>query len=796
MLVPLKWLRDYVDIDRDTQEFADMMTMTGSKVEKVEFFGKETNGVEVCKILEIEQHPDADRLKVTKVEVADGQILQIVTNATNINIGDYVPVARIGALLPGDFKIKKGKLRGVLSEGMFCGAEELTIPSQYVEEHKKDGIYILDHQDSFELGMDVREVLGVNDALIEFEITSNRPDCRSILGIAREAAVTLGKELKYPEIIVKESDEATDFEIDIQTNLCKRYCGRVVKNVKVGPSPYWMQRRLIEAGIRPINNIVDITNYVMLEQGQPLHAFDLDKVGDNKMIVKCAEEGEKFVTLDGVERELTSDMIVVTNGKTTLDLAGIMGGENSEISESTTSILLEGANFAKENIRAASKKLGLRTEASSRFEKGVDVNLTEVAINRAAQLIEELGCGTVLNGMIDNYPKKQEIQKIVVNPERINKLLGVNVAVDQFINILENLEFKCNLIASDKLELEVPSFRLDIEEDADILEEIARIYGYDNIPAATLEGNATAGVKTDKQKFMDKIKSNAIAVGLNEILTYSFVSPRGVDKINLDSNDEKREFVKIINPLGEETSVMRTTLIPNMLNVISTNSSHKVEEVYAFECGNTFKPQDGLPVETKKLAIGMYGKEVDFFTIKGAVETVLNNIGFNGYEIEPETKNLTFHPGRCAKLVYNNICIGTFGELHPDVLENYDLNQRVYIAEINVDLVFENLNNVKVYNPLPKYPSTTRDIALLVKDEVFVKQIEDIIKANGEDILESYQLFDVYKGAQIEEGHKSIAYSITYRSKDKTLTDEEVAKVHDKIVNELSEKLNANLRSN
>ncbi|MGL5642502.1 MAG: phenylalanine--tRNA ligase subunit beta, partial [Paraclostridium sp.] len=503
-----------------------------------------------------------------------------------------------------------------------------------------------------------------------------------------------------------------------------------------------------------------------------------------------------FVTLDGVERELTSDMIVVTNGKTTLDLAGIMGGENSEISEATTSILLEGANFAKENVRAASKKLGLRTEASSRFEKGVDVNLTEVAINRAAQLIEELGCGTVLKGMLDKYPKKQEAQKIVVNPERINKLLGVNVAMDQFINILESLEFKCNLVASDKLELEVPSFRLDIEEDADILEEIARIYGYDNIPAATLEGNATAGVKTDKQKFMDNVKHNSIAVGLNEILTYSFVSPRGVDKINLDVNDEKREFVKIINPLGEETSVMRTTLIPNMLNVISTNSAHKVDEVYAFECGNTFKPQEGLPVETKKLAIGMYGKEVDFFTIKGAVETILNNIGLNGYEIEPETKNLTFHPGRCAKLVYNNICIGIFGELHPDVLENYDLNQRVYIAEINVDLVFENLNNVKVYNPLPKYPSTTRDIALLVKDDVFVKQIEDIIKANGEDILESYQLFDVYKGAQIEEGHKSIAYSITYRSKDKTLTDEEVAKVHDKIVNELSEKLNANLRSN
>lgn len=796
MLVPLKWLRDYVDIDRETQEFADMMTMTGSKVEKVEFFGKETNGVEVCKILEIEQHPDADRLKVTKVEVADGQILQIVTNATNINVGDYVPVARIGAVLPGDFKIKKGKLRGVLSEGMFCGAEELTIPSQYVEEHKKDGIYILDHQDSFELGMDVREALGINDALIEFEITSNRPDCRSIIGIAREAAVTLGEELKYPQITVNGSDEDMKFEIDVQTELCKRYCGKVIKDVKVGPSPYWMQRRLIEAGMRPINNIVDITNYVMLELGQPLHAFDLEDIKYNKMIVKLAQEGEKFTTLDGTQRTLTSDMLVIGNQDKTLDLAGIMGGENSEVKDNTTSIFLEGASFAKENIRATSKKLGLRTEASSRFEKGIDVNLTEAAVNRACQLIEELGCGTVLNGMLDYYPKKEEVQKITANPERINKLLGVNVPMDQFINILESLEFKCNLISSDKLELEVPSFRLDICEDADILEEVARIYGYENIPSATLEGNATAGVKTNKQKFMDNVKSNSIAVGLNEILTYSFVSPRGVDKLNLAEDDERREFVKIINPLGEETSVMRTTLIPNMLDVISTNLSHKVEEVYAFECGNTFRPQEGLPVETKKLSIGMYGKEVDFFSIKGAVETILMNVGFDGYEVEPETKNLTFHPGRCAKLVYNNICIGTLGELHPDVLENYDLNQRVYIAEIDIDLVFENLNNSKVYNPLPKYPATTRDIALLVKDEVFVKQIEDIIKANGSDILESYQLFDVYKGAQIEEGHKSIAYSITYRSKDKTLTDEDVAKVHDKIVSELSEKLNANLRSN
>ena len=796
MLVPLKCLRDYVDIDIDTQEFADMMTMTGSKVEKVDFFGKETNGVEVCKILEIEQHPDADRLKVTKVEVANGEILQIVTNATNIKVGDYVPVARISAVLPGDFKIKKGKLRGVLSEGMFCGAEELTIPSAFVEDHKKDGIYILDHQDSFELGMDVRDVLGINDALIEFEITSNRPDCRSIIGIAREAAVTLGKELKYPEIKVQACDEEMSFEIDIQTDLCKRYCGRVVKDVKVGPSPYWMQRKLIEAGMRPISNIVDITNYVMLELGQPLHAFDLDDIKYNKMTVKMAEEGEKFTTLDGVERTLTSDMLVIGNQDKTLDLAGIMGGENSEIKDTTTSIFIEGASFAKENIRATSKKLGLRTEASSRFEKGIDINLAEEAVNRACQLIEELGCGTVLNGMLDYYPQKEEVQKVTVNPVRINKLLGVNVPMDQFINILESLEFKCNLVSSEVLELEVPTFRLDITEDADILEEIARIYGYNNIPSASLEGNATAGVKTDKQKFIDNVKSNSIACGLNEILTYSFVSPRGVDKINLPANDEKRNFVKIMNPLGEETSVMRTTLIPNMLDVISTNISHKVEEVSAFECGNTFIPQEGLPIETKKYCVGMYGKEVDFFVLKGVIESVLNNVGLKGYEIEPETTNLTFHPGRCAKIVYNNIYIGTFGELHPDVIENYNLGQRVYVAEINIDTVFENLNLTKSYNPLPKYPSTSRDIALIVKDEVFVKQIEDIIKANGEDLVESYKLFDVYKGAQIEEGHKSIAYSITYRSKDKTLTDEDVAKVHEKILSELSEKLNANLRSN
>lgn len=796
MLVPLKWLRDYVDIDRETQEFADMMTMTGSKVEKVEFFGKETNGVEVCKILEIEQHPDADRLKVTKVEVADGQILQIVTNATNINVGDYVPVARIGAVLPGDFKIKKGKLRGVLSEGMFCGAEELTIPSQYVEEHKKDGIYILDHQDSFELGMDVREALGINDALIEFEITSNRPDCRSIIGIAREAAVTLGKELKYPQITVNGSNEDMKFEIDVQTELCKRYCGKVIKDVKVGPSPYWMQRRLIEAGVRPINNIVDITNFVMLEQGQPLHAFDLNELPTEKIVVRNAVEGEKFTTLDEVERTLDKDMLVITDGEKPVAIAGVMGGLNSGITDNTTAVLFEGAAFNADSIRLTSKKLGLRTESSGRYEKGVCTELSIIGVERACQLVEMLGAGRVLRGTVEDYPVKQEAQTITVNPSRIIKNIGIDLSLDGFVKILKDLEFKCDLKSDDVVVIEVPPFRLDIEQEADIYEEIARIYGFKNIPSEQLEGNATAGVKTPQQKFMDKIKNTATSIGLYEILTYSFVSPKSLDKIKLPEDDKKRDYITLINPLGEDTSVMRTTMMPSMLNVLHTNVSRKVESGLAFECGHTFTPQEGLPIETNHLCVGMYGKDVDFFVLKGALETILDSVGFENYEIIPETNNTTFHPGRCATIMYNNIYIGTFGEVHPEVIDNYNLGQRVYLAELDLDLIFENSDRTIIYNPLPKYPSTSRDIALLVKDDVIVKQIEDIIKANGEDLLESYKLFDVYKGSQIADGYKSIAYSIIYRSKDKTLTDEDVNKVHHNIIRELEEKLDAKLRSN
>ena len=796
MLVSLKWLRDYVDIDMDVKEFADRMTMTGTKVEKVDFYGEEIENVVVGKILEINSHPNADKLIVTKVDVGT-EVIQVVTGAKNVSVGDFIPVAKVGAKLPGGIKIKKGKLRGELSEGMMCSSEELGIDESFIAEHKKNGIYILDHEDCYELGKDIKDVMGINDALIEFELTSNRPDCRSMIGIAREAAVTINSKLKYPSINVKEEGQDINLDVKIENeDLCRRYCARTVKNVKISESPYWMQRKLIEAGVRPINNIVDITNYVMLELGQPLHAFDLNKINTGKIVVRNAKEGEKFTTLDNVERTLDKDMLVITNGEKSLALAGIMGGINSEIDNNTTEVLLEGASFKQENIRATSKKLGLRTEASGRYEKGIDTNLAEEAVNRAAQLIEMLGCGTVDKGVVDMYKVKPEMKKLIVNPQRINKLLGVDVPMDQFIGILESLEFKCNLVSSDKLEIEVPSFRLDMEQEADVLEEIARIYGFENIPSAQLEGNATAGVKTPKQKFMDKVKNTATSIGLNEILTYSFVSPRGVDKIQLPENDPKRNFVTLINPLGEETSVMRTTMMPSMLDVLYTNISRKVDRAYAFECGHTFTPQNGLPKEHNHICIGMYGKDVDFFSLKGSIETIAKNVGFENYEIIPEKNNSTFHPGRCAKIEYNGMYVGTFGELHPDVIENYGLGERVYIAELDLDIIFENSSNNIVYSPLPKFPSTSRDIALIVKDEVYVKDIEDIIKANGAGLVEYYKLFDVYKGSQIEEGHKSIAYSITYRSKEKTLTDEDVAKVHDVILKELSEKLNANLRSN
>ncbi|MDR1773661.1 MAG: phenylalanine--tRNA ligase subunit beta [Clostridioides sp.] len=796
MLVPLKWLRDYVDIDVDVNEFADRMTMTGTKVETIENYGEEIENVVVGKIIEINHHPNADKLVVTKVDVGN-KYLQIVTGANNISVNDYVPIALDGSTLPGGKKINTGELRGELSEGMMCSPQELNIDPMYVDEKSRKGIYILNYQDSYELGKDIKNVLALRDSTIEFELTSNRPDCRCIIGIAREAAATLGKKVKYPEITVKESDEKIDFEVEIQNpELCTRYIARVVKDVKIEPSPYWMQRKLMEAGVRPINNIVDITNYVMLEMGQPMHAFDLAQIATNKIVVRNATKDEKFTTLDKNERNLDENMLVITNGVESLGIAGVMGGLKSGINKNTNAIIFESASFNRENIRATSKKLGLRTEASARYEKGVSSEVALDAVNRAVQLVEMLGAGKVCEGYVDNYPNKAKKAEVKANINNINALIGgVNISQQEVIDILKSLEFECEILGEEDILVKVPDYRLDMEQEADVVEEVARIYGFDKIPSLEIEGNPTIGLKTELQNFRDTVKDTLISCGHYEILTYSFVSPSGMTKIKDNEIDEKKK-VKIINPLGEETSVMRISLIPNMLDVISTNISHSIEDFSAFEFGSIFVNENGEIKEPERICIAEYGKNIDFFELKGVVEILLKELGIKEYEIVPERENTSYHPGRCANVVLNGKVVGTLGEVNPDVAENYDLGKRVYICELNANLLFENQNQVSLYKPLPKYPSTSRDIALVVNNSVYVKQIDDIIKEKGQGLVESFELFDVYTGNQIQEGYKSVAYNIVYRSSEKTLTDEDVNEVHEEILKELKEKLDANLRAN
>lgn len=796
MLVSLKWLRDYVDIDLDAQTFGDKMTMTGTKTETVEYYGQEISNVVVGKILKIEGHPDADKLVVTQVDVGQDQPIQIVTAAKNVSEGDYIPLALHGSKLPGGVSIKKGKLRGVESNGMMCSCKELGIDEKFVEDYKKNGIYLLDMEDSYTPGMDIKEVLGLNDAVIDFELTSNRPDCRCMIGIAREAAVTLGTKTKYPEISVKEeSDKAIDVDIQIENpDLCSRYLARRITDVKIEKSPYWMQRKLIEAGVRPINNIVDITNFVMLEMGQPMHAFDMREIGNNKIVVKNAKEGQVFTTLDEQERKLDSEMLMITNGEKNLGLAGIMGGLDSGIKDDTVEIMFESAVFNRENIRKSSKKLGLRSEASSRFEKGVSLDNAELALERAAQLVEALGAGKVMKGKVDVYPQVKPVQTITVSPRRINARVGVDIPMDKFCSILEELEFKCNLVSEDELILEVPSFRLDIEQEADIFEEIARIYGFENIPSVQLQGNSTAGVKTDKQKYLEKVKDTAIACGLYEILTYSFVSPKGLDKIRVSQDSKLRDVVKLINPLGEDTSIMRTTLIPNMLDVLYTNASRNIDQAATFECGHVFTPDDMAGVEETRICIGMYGDDVDFFVLKGIVEKIFERVGLGGHKYLADEENTSFHPGRCADILCDNKYLGTIGEVHPQVLSNYGIGKRVYIAEIDLDTVYSLANDTIIFKSLPKYPAITRDIALVVEDKIEVASIEEVIMDNAGGLVEACRLFDVYKGDQIGQGYKSVAYSIVYRSLEKTLTDDDVVAVHDKILAQLKARLGAELR--
>ncbi|MCR4434546.1 MAG: phenylalanine--tRNA ligase subunit beta [Clostridiales bacterium] len=795
MKVPLNWLRDYVDINVSPKEFANALTMSGSKVEGLETLGEEISRVVVGKILSLEKHPQADKLQVSKVDVGN-EVLQIVTGAQNIRVGDYIPVALDGSTLPGGKKIEKSMLRGVESNGMMCSIQELGLSLEDYPNAAEHGIFILEKD--LPLGKDIREVIGLNDTVVEFEITPNRPDCLSMTGIAREAAVALNTRFTKPEIAVKEEGGPVDEYASVEVkdrDLCLRYAARVVRGVKIAPSPKWMRERLRAAGVRPINNIVDITNYVMLEMGQPMHAFDMDYLQEKRIVVRRASEGETIKTLDGQERKLDSSMLVIADAKRPVGVAGVMGGENSEITEKTRDILFESAVFDGTSIRLTSKKLGLRTEASSRYEKGLDVENAIAAVNRAAQLVEELGAGTVCKGVIDCYGKKWEQRSIKFRPERINSLLGTSIKAADMLNILKALEFEYD---EANMLLKVPSFRADVEREADLAEEVARFYGYNNIEPTLLPGKTTTvGKKTFKQKVEDIIKNTMAACGLYEIYTFSFTSPKVFDRINLPADSPLRNAVVISNPLGEDFSIMRTTTIPNMLEVIATNYNRRMESVKLFELSHVYLPQgtdhSKLPHEKQVLTLGMYGN-VDFYDLKGIVEDLLSALGIKDFEFGPEKDFPAFHPGRTARLVVNQQGIGVLGEIHPEVAENFEGPERTYIGVIEVEPLIRAASLTAQYKPLPKFPAVSRDIAMLVRDGILVKQIESVIREKGGEIVEAVKLFDVYKGKQVPEGMKSVAYSITFRTRERTLTDEEVNRAVHEILEGLKNNFGAQLR--
>ena len=795
MNLPMSWIKDYVDLDCDVNTFCDEMTLSGSKVEGVENKGKDITKVVVAKVLEIEKHPDADKLVVVKADIGKEEPIQIVTGATNLFVGAYVPAALDGATLAEGLKIKKSKLRGVESNGMFCSVEELGYTRSDYPEAPEHGIYIFDKE--YPLGSCVKEILQIDEDVVEFEITSNRPDCFSITGLAREAAATFRKSFNMPKIEVVEEEKSMDNIIDIEIknyNICPRYTCRIIEDVKIEPSPQWLRHRLTSAGIRPINNIVDITNYVMLELGQPMHAYNYDKIEGKKLIVRNANKGEKLTTLDGIEREFDETVLVIQDENKLVDLAGIMGGENSMITEDTKTILLESANFNGTHIRLTAKKLGLRTDASSKYEKGLDPNLSILALDRACQLINMLKCGKVLKGHLDFYPNKRESWTVSYNSERINKLLGTNLSEKEIIDLLALVE-----VEADGKVAKIPTFRPDLEREADIAEEVARFYGYNNIEATLSTGTPTVGKKTYKQSIIEKITNTMVSCGLSEALTYSFESPKVFDKLNIEENSNLRNTVTISNPLGEDFSIMRTTTLNGMLNSISINYNRRNKEAHLFEIGKVYLPKElplkELPKEREVLTIAMYGN-VDFYDAKGVFENLFEKLGMiDKVEYNPlETLNY-MHPGRTALITDNkNEEIGYVGEIHPQIASNYNIETKVYFGVVYIDKLVELANFDINYKELPKFPAMQRDIAMLVKDEINVKEIEKIIKAKGGKLLESVKLFDVYKGEQIEKGHKSVAYSILFRSNEKTLTDEEVNAPMKKILKELEEKLQAQLR--
>ena len=792
MDLSIRWLKDYVDIgDISMRDFSEAMSMSGSKVEGWTTEFEDVKNVVVGKILSVEPHPDSDHLVICQLDVGQQEPVQIVTGASNVHVGDMVPAALHKSQLPNGVKITKGKLRGVMSNGMMCSIAELNLTKGDFPYAAEDGIFLL--QEDCQVGQDIASAIGCNDTCVEFEITPNRPDCLSVLGLAREAAVTFGKELKMhtPQVKGCGGDIHDYLSVEVRNpQLCPRYTAKVVKNVKIGPSPRWMRERLRASGVRPIDNIVDITNYVMLEYGQPMHAFDIEYVKDHKIIVRNAVSGETIQTLDGADRTLSEDMLVIADSEKASAVAGVMGGEHSGINENTHTVVFESACFKGSSVRITAKKLGMRTESSGRFEKGLDAQNCLPAVMRACELVELLGAGEVVDGVIDVDNTNYQPTRIHLDADWTNRFLGTDIPKEQMVKILTDLQFQ---MEGD--EIIVPSFLSDVEHKADIAEEIARFYGYNNIPTTIAKGSPEGGYN-EYQKFERVVNQNMLAQGMYEIMTYSFVSPKQYDKIRLPKDDPKRQSVVIRNPLGEDTSIMRTNAIPSMMDILSKNYNNRNGAVSLYEIGNEYIPVEGelLPDEVPNLVLGMYGDDKDFFTLKGVVENLLDTLAIREYDVDAKSDDPTFHPGRCAVLSKDGEEFGIIGEVHPLVCANYGINTRVYVGKLKLRKLFAMMDTQRSYVPMPKFPASTRDLALLCDDALPVMTMEKAIKAAAGKILEKIELFDVYKGSQIAQGKKSVAFNISMRASDRTLTDEEVNGAMSKILKALEE-LGAQIRS-
>ena len=799
MNTSLSWIKAYVpELDVTAQEYTDAMTLSGTKVEGYEELDADLDKIVVGQIDKIEKHPDADKLIICQVNVG-AETVQIVTGAPNVKEGDKIPVVldggRVagghepGQRVAGGIKIKKGKLRGVESAGMMCSIEELGSNREMYPEAPEYGIYIF--PEDTEVGTDAVEVLGLHDVVFEYEITSNRVDCYSVVGIAREAAATFRKEFVPPVVTAVGNDEDVNDFIKVTVedpDLCPRYTARVVKNIKIGPSPKWMQRRLASVGIRPINNLVDITNYVMEEYGQPMHAYDLDTIAGGQIVVRRAKENETFVTLDGQERKLDESVLMICDGEKSVGIAGIMGGENSMITDDVHTMLFEAACFDGTNIRKSSKKVGLRTDASGKFEKGLDPNNAEAAMNRACQLIEEMGAGEVVGGMVDVYSKKKEPVRVPFDADEINGLLGTDISKEDMLSYFKKIDLEYDEATNEVI---APTFRHDLFRMADLAEEVARFYGYDNIPTTLPRGEATTGKLSFKLRVEEIARDIAEFCGFSQGMTYSFESPKVFDKLLIPSDSPLRNTVEIMNPLGEDYSIMRTTSLNGMLTSLATNYNRRNKNVRLYELGNIYLPKSlpltELPEERMQFTLGMYG-DGDFFSMKGVVEEFFEKIGLHKKETyDPNAGKPYLHPGRQANIIYDGVVVGYLGEVHPDVADTYGIGTKAYVAVLDMPEITKRATFDRKYTGIAKFPAVTRDISMVMPKEILVGQVEEVIEKKGGAYLESYALFDLYEGAQIKEGYKSVAYSIVFRAKDKTLEEAEISQAMEKILAGLEE---------